>query len=176
MRKEINAYEYAPHILNHLTHSGILVTAKVSGKVNPITIGWGTIGMQWGKPLFQAYIRESRYTKAMLDEAGEFTVNIPLERTDRVKEILAFCGTKSGRDFDKAAELGLTLVDGETVAAPAIKELPLTLECKVIYSVRQDASAMPEDVTGKYYPNWKNDATDVHSVYYGEITAAYILE
>ena len=176
MKKEINVFQYAPHILDHLTHSGILVTAKVGSKVNPITIGWGTIGMQWGKPLFQAYIRESRYTKAMLDEAKEFTVNIPLEHTDRVKEILAFCGTKSGRNCDKASELGLTLVDGEKTAAPAIKELPITLECKVIYSVRQDASAMPADVTGKYYPNWKDDRNDVHSVYYGEIVAAYIAE
>lgn len=176
MKKEISVYQYAPHILDHLTRSGILVTAKVGDKVNSITIGWGTIGMQWGKPLFQAYIRESRYTKAMLDEAKEFTVNIPLERTDRVKEILAFCGAKSGRDCDKVSELGLTLVDGEKTAAPAIKELPITLECKVIYSVRQDASAMPADVTGKYYPNWKVDRNDVHSVYYGEIVAAYIAE
>ena len=85
MKKEINVYQYTPHILEHLTRGGILVTAKVGDRVNPITIGWGTIGMQWGKPLFQAYIRECRHTKAMLDEAREFTVNIPLERTERVK-------------------------------------------------------------------------------------------
>ena len=176
MKKEINVYQHTPHILDHLTHGGILVTAKVGDKVNPITIGWGTIGMQWGKPLFQAYIRESRHTKSMLDEAREFTVNVPLERTERVKEILAFCGTKSGRDHDKVSALSLTLVDGEKTAAPAIKELPLTLECKVVYSVRQDASEIPEDVTAKYYPDWKNDRNDVHSVYYGEIVAAYIVE
>ena len=176
MKKAVDLYQYAPHILDHLTHSGILVTAKIGNKVNPITIGWGTIGMQWGKPLFQAYIRESRHTKAMLDEAREFTVNIPLERTERVKEILAYCGTKSGRDCDKAADLALTLVDSEKVSAPAIRELPLTLDCKVIYSVRQDASAMPEEATKKYYPNWKNDPNDVHSVYYGEVVAAYIEE
>lgn len=175
MKKSINVYEHIPHILDHLTHSGILVTVKAGGKVNPITIGWGTIGMQWGKPLFQAYIRESRHTKAMLDEAREFTVNIPLEFTDRVKEILAFCGTKSGRDCDKVTALSLELVDSDTVNAPAIRELPLTLECKVIYSVRQDPAAIPEDISGKYYPNWRNDPLDVHSVYYGEITAAYIL-
>ena len=176
MKKEINVFQYAPHILDHLTHSGILVTAKVGSKVNPITIGWGTIGMQWGKPLFQAYIRESRYTKAMLDEAREFTVNVPLTRTERVKEILSLCGSKSGRDTDKPAQLGLTLVDGEKVSAPAIAELPLTLECKVVYSVRQDGSVMPEDVMKRYYPDWEKDHNNVHSVYYGEIVAAYIIE
>ena len=176
MKKEINVYQYTPHILEHLTRGGVLVTAKVGDKVNPITIGWGTIGMQWGKPLFQAYIRECRHTKAMLDEAKEFTVNIPLEHTDRVKEILSFCGSKSGRDTDKPKELGLTLVESEKVSAPAIAELPLTLECKVIYSVRQDGSVMPEDVLQRYYPGWENNQNDVHSVYYGEIVAAYITE
>lgn len=176
MKKAINLYEYTPHILDHLTKGGILVTAKAGDKINPITIGWGTIGMQWGKPLFQAYIRESRYTKAMLDEAKEFTVNIPLERNDRTKEILAYCGTKSGRDCDKIAALGLTLLEGEQVSAPAIAELPLTLECKVIYSVRQDGSVMPAEVMQRYYPNWEDNKNDVHSVYYGEVVAAYIVE
>ena len=176
MKQEINVYQYAPHILEHLTHSGILVTAKVDDQVNPITIGWGTIGIQWGKPLFQAYIRESRYTKSMLDKAMEFTVNIPMEQTDRVKEILRFCGSRSGRDTDKVKELGLTLLESEKVAAPAIAELPLTLECKVVYSVRQDGSVMPADVMKRYYPDWENNKNDVHSVYYGEIVAAYITE
>ena len=176
MKKEINVYQYAPHILEHLTRSGVLVTAKVGEQVNPITIGWGTIGMQWGKPLFQAYIRECRHTKAMLDEAKEFTVNIPLERTDRVKEILAFCGSQSGRDTNKPEALGLTLVESERVSAPAIAELPVTLECRVIYSVRQDGAAMPGDVRQRYYPEWEKNKNDVHSVYYGEVVAAYILE
>ena len=33
MKQEINVYQYAPHILEHLTHSGILVTAKVGDQV-----------------------------------------------------------------------------------------------------------------------------------------------
>ena len=176
MKKEINAFEYAPHIIDHLNHGGILATVRVGDKVNPITIGWGTIGVQWGKPLFQIYVRECRYSKSMLDEAGEFTVNIPLERSERTREILSLCGTKSGRAVDKPAELKLTLVDGEKVAAPAIGELPLTLECKVIYAKRQDGAEMPDEVLKKYYPNWEENREDVHTVYYGEIVAAYIIE
>lgn len=176
MKKEINVFAYAPHIMEHLNRGGILATVRVGDKVNPITIGWGTIGTQWGKPLFQIYIRESRYSKAMLDEAGEFTVNIPLERSERTREILAFCGTKSGRDVNKPEELGLTLEDGEKVAAPAIAELPLTVECKVIYSTRQDGAKMPANVMNKYYPNWEKNREDVHTVYYGEVVAAYIVE
>lgn len=176
MKRKINAFEYAPHIIDHLNRGGILATVRVGDKVNPITIGWGTIGVQWGKPLFQIYVRESRYSKSMLDEAREFTVNIPLERSERVKEILSLCGTKSGRDIDKPAELKLTLVDGEKVAAPAIGELPLTLECKVIYAKRQDGAEMPAEVLRRYYPNWEENREDVHTVYYGDIVAAYIIE
>lgn len=176
MKQEIKAFDYFPHIAEHMTRTGILVTAKVGHQVNPITVGWGTMGVQWGKPLFQAYIRESRYTKGMLDAAREFTVNVPLERTDRVREILAFCGSHSGRDTDKVKALDLTLVEGIHTAAPAIAELPLTLECKVIYAVRQDGRVMPEDVLQRYYPDWEAHRDDVHTVYYGEIVAAYIVK
>lgn len=176
MKREINVFEHAPHIIEKLNHGGILATVKVGDKVNPITIGWGTVGVQWGKPLFQIYVRECRYSKSMLDEAGEFTVNIPLERSERAKEILSFCGTKSGRECNKPAELKLTLVDGEKVAAPAIGELPLTLECKVIYSERQNGAKMPAEVLKRYYPGWEENREDVHTVYYGEIVAAYIIE
>ena len=42
--------------------------------------------------------------------------------------------------MDKIAELGLTLENPEVVAAPGIRELPLTLECKVRYIQDQDLS------------------------------------
>ena len=176
MKKEFSVFENVPQILGKLTNGGILVTAKVDGKVNPITIGWATIGVQWGKPIFQAYIRESRYTKNMLDKAMNFTVNIPLEKSDRVKEILTFCGTKSGRDFDKVKELNLSLVPSDKVDAPAISELPMTIECNIIYKERQNYREMPQDVLQRFYPNAAQNPDDVHTVYYGEIISSYILE
>ncbi len=176
MKKKIDVFAYAPHIMEHLSRGGILATMKADDKVNSIAIGWGTIGIEWNKPLFQIYVRECRHSKSMLDKAGEFTVNVPLERSERTREILAFCGTKSGRDVDKVATLGLTLVESEQISTPAIRELPLTLECRVIYATRQDGTKMPTDVMQKYYPDWTENQEDVHTVYYGEIVAAYILE
>lgn len=176
MKRQINAFEYASHIIEALKTRGILATVKADGQVNPITIGWGTIGVQWGKPLFQIYIRECRHSKSMLDKAGEFTVNVPLEISDRTKEILSFCGTKSGRDTNKPSALGLTLVESDHISTPAIRELPLTLECRVIYSQRQDGASMPPEVLQRYYPQWENNRDDVHTVFYGEILSAYIIE
>ena len=176
MKKEINVAEQIPHIMAHLARGGILATVKVGEKVNPITIGWGTFGTQWGKPLFQIYVRECRYSKSMLDQAGEFTINVPLAFDERTKEILTFCGMKSGRDVDKIAALNLSLVKSEKISTPGLRELPMTLECKIIYSTRQNGAAMPAEILNKYYPNWAECKEDVHTVYYGEIVSAYVIE
>lgn len=173
MKKEVNVWDYAGHIMEHIG-KGILLTTQAEGKPNTMTIGWGTVGVQWGKPIFIAFVRESRYTKQLLESSGEFTVNVPMGQVD--KNILAVCGTKSGRDMDKFAQLGLTAEPGKTVNVPAIKELPLTLECKVIYKQDQDPAAIDPESDARYYAKGTANEGDYHTAYYGEITAAYIVE
>ena len=172
MKKTVNAFDYAGTICEALK-KGILLTTKTDDMVNTMTIGWGHIGIEWGRPIFVAYVRETRYTKQMLEENGEFTVNIPVGDVD--KNILGYCGTKSRRDHDKIAELGLTLVDSDFVSVPGIKELPLTLECKVIYKQKQDLSALPEDILARYYPADESGFRDYHYAYYGQILNAYLI-
>jgi len=178
MKKCINAFDYAADICNAMKQ-GVLLTTKNGEFVNTMTIGWGHIGVLWGKPIFIAYVRESRHTKTMIENHGEYTVNVPMGPVDR--SILGFCGTKSGRDTDKIKELGLTLVDSDNIAVPGIKELPLTLECKVIYTQKQDLSAIPADLIKRYYPAYTDSnigfaEADGHYVYVGEIVGAYIIE
>ena len=173
MKKEINVFAYAAQITEAIG-KGILLTTSLNGKVNTMAIGWGTLGIQWGKPIFIAFVRQSRYTKELLDQTGEFTINVPLEILD--KEIIRVCGTKSGRDLDKVAALGLKTVPGDTVAAPGFAQLPLTLECKVIYRQDQDLQAICPQSLARYYAAGTADERDFHTAYYGEITAAYIIE
>ena len=168
MKRKIDAFSYANEILQAVG-KGVLMTTKADGQVDTMTIGWGTMGIQWGKPIFIAYVRESRYTKTLVDKNPEFTINVPYGEYD--KSILGFCGTKSGRDTDKIKELGLHLEEGETVSVPAIRELPLTLECKVIYKQEQIKEAIAPDALARYYPEG-----DFHTAYYGQITDAYIVE
>ena len=78
--------------------------------------------------------------------------------------------------MDKFQELGLTQVEGQTVSVPAIAELPLTLECKVIYQQDQDLSALEPAYRAHSYPAGTAEENNFHTAYYGEITAAYILE
>ena len=179
MKRYIDPFEYTPQILKAL-NKGVLLTGKAGDRVNSMTIGWGMLGIEWARPIFIAYVRDSRFTRELLEANGEFTVNIPMEGAD-VKNILAVCGTKSGRDMDKAAELELTLEEPEEISVPGIRELPLTLECKVIYRRDQDPQLVPPEIQAQCYSVEREGDTpfargDYHTAYYGQIVASYIIE
>lgn len=175
MKQPIQAFDHAAEICTAMK-KGILLTTQSQGKVNTMTIGWGMMGIEWGKPVFIAYVRQCRYTRELLDETGEFTVNIPAGNGDT--NILKVCGTRSGRDLDKVSHLNLTLEQSDVVDVPGIREFPITLECKVIYRREQDLSLIREDLRNLYYPQDVDGSApgknrDFHVVYYGEIVNAY---
>ncbi len=176
--KQINALDYSKEILEGIK-KGILITTEHNGKKNAMTISWGSFGIEWNKLIFITYVRESRFTRFQLDANPEFTVNIPMGEFD--KKILGFCGTKSGKDHDKFAELGLTSVESVNVSVPGIKELPLTLECKVIYKELQSPNTLPKALYEQFYPqdvdgSFHSNNRDSHIAYYGEVVGAYIVE
>lgn len=173
MKQSVNPFDYAGHICNSMK-KGILLTTATQGKVNTMTIGWGHIGIDWSRPVFVAYVRESRHTKSILEETGEFTVNIPYGEYDPA--ILGYCGTKSGRDCDKILDMNLTLEEPNKVSVPGIKEFPLTLECKVIYKQQQDLNSIPADILDRFYPEDADSFLDYHIAYYGEILDAYLIQ
>ncbi len=178
MKKTIDVYEHMGEILKGVK-SGVLITGKADDKVNSMTISWGMVGIEWGKPIFVTFIRENRFTRSLIEKTGEFTVSIPID--DSAKKILGFCGSKSGRDIDKAKEIGLTYEEPEMTSVPGVKELPLTLECKVVYKQAQDMNAMTEENKAKFYPQdvdslFTGSNKDTHVAYYGEIVNAYVIE
>ena len=176
MKEKINITEYAQKITEALPQ-GILLNT-MGDKFNSMVIGWGALGTCWSVPTFTVYVRENRYTKAQLDKTGEFTVSIPVDGP--IPEITKVCGSRSGRNIDKAAEAGLTLVDAGTIHTPAVKEYPLTLECKILYSQRQELSALPKDILEKMYPQDIDGSNpmanrDPHTAYIAQIVDAYII-
>lgn len=178
MKKTVNAFDYAGEIMKAMP-KGILLTTKHNGQVNTMTIGWGMLGIEWGKPVFIALVRTSRYTHQLLEQTGEFTVNVPIGEVDG--KILGFCGTRSGRDTDKIQQMQLTLEEPVSIDVPGIRQFPLTLECKVIYKQAQDLSKLGEDILNRYYPqNVDSSApgnnSDYHIAYYGQILNAYLIE
>lgn len=183
MKKKINVTEYASEIMSALS-KGVLLTTKAGDKVNSMTISWGMLGIEWGKPLFITVVRESRFTRELLEKSPEFTINIPLENkagNPSDKQIIGVCGSKSGRDMDKIKELNLTLEEPETISVPGLKEFPLTLECRVVYRQLQELQGISEEDREKFYPQWEASEDilanrDRHIAFYGEIVNAYIIE
>ncbi|MBQ2761410.1 MAG: flavin reductase family protein [Mailhella sp.] len=171
MKQYIEPFSHATEIGKALEKS-ILLTTKRGDEVNTMTIGWGFLGIMWGKPMFMALVRESRYTKQFLDENGEFTINVPLG-TDE-KEILAYCGTRSGRDVDKIKDMKLTLEEPDVISVPGIREFPLTLECRTVYKQGMEEAGIPQSVLDRHYPV-KTIKRDIHTLYYGEILSSYII-
>ncbi len=174
MKRHIELLDYANDILKAVK-TGVLLTTKADGQVNTMAISWGTLGIQWNKPIFITFVRGCRHTKSLLDKNPEFTINVPLGAVD--KNILRLCGTKSGRDIDKFKELGLIQEDPECISVPGIKQLPLTLECRVVYKQQQIPDCMSSHEVWAHYPeNSQNIHDDFHTAYYGEIVSAYIIE
>ena len=176
MKKEVNAFDYAGEVFKALP-KGVLLVSEAEDCVNAMTIGWGTIGIEWGAPIFTVYVRESRFTRELLDRTGEFTVCVPFgeKYSDKVTKTLGICGSKSGRDVDKLAKAGVSLVDADIVRPPAIKEFPLTFECRVVFQKIQPV----KEISNKYwrfYPANDEGNLDNHIAYYGEILKAYLIE
>ena len=170
-KKEINIFDYAGEIYKNLPR-GILMTTEAEDCVNAMTIGWGTIGIEWGVPIFTAYVRKSRFTHELIERTGEFTICSPFGEnlSDKAKKIISICGSKSGRDTDKLAEVNATIIQADMIRPPAIKEFPLTIECRVVYQVDERI----KDISSKFKKFYPNE--NPHTAYYGEILKAYIIE
>ena len=126
-RKKIIVAEYAKNILEALP-KGILLTSKADGRVNSMTIGWGTLGIDWSSPVFVAYVREHRFTRELLDKNPEFTVNVPFGEYN--KKIIGICGAKCGRNLDKISEAGLTLWIQNLFLCPPSRSCPSPLSAR----------------------------------------------
>ena len=178
MKENISIHDYAGRITEALGKGGILLNAMAGGRFNSMVIGWGGLGRLWNRPTFTVYVREGRFTRGLLDEAGEFTVSIPEGAADA--KITKICGWLSGRDIDKVKEAGLTLEEPEVISTSGVREYPVTLECRVLYAKKQDISLLPEDIRNAMYPQDKDSAEpmanhDAHIEYVGEIVAAYVI-
>lgn len=131
---------------------------------NVMVASWGFIGTMWGKKVFVAPIRDSRFTKEKIDVTGEFTVSVPAEGA--MKKEIAFCGSKSGRDFDKWKETGLKKVAARTAGGCVVGGCVKYYECKVLGVVPM--GGMDLTPVAKWYAT-----PDLHNFYFGEIVEEY---
>ena len=155
----------------------VMVSCQRPGeKPNIITIAWaGTVCSD--PAMLSISVRPERYSYNIIKETGEFVVNLVSRELIRACD---WCGVRSGREYDKFAETGLSAIPSQKISAPTIAESPISLECKVketvplgshdlfiaeIMCVTVDDRYMDE--TGRFSMENANLTTYCHGKYFG---------
>lgn len=162
------------NMLNPVPAVMVSVTDK-DGRSNIITVAWaGTVCTN--PPMVSISVRPSRYSYKMIEDTGEFVINLTNESLVKACD---YCGVVSGRDVDKFKKTGLTPIPMEHVRAMGIGESPVNMECRVtekrelgshtmfiaeVVGVTVDDSYMDE--TGKFHINESGLVMYSHGEYF----------
>lgn len=146
--------------------NGLLLAAGDKDNNNAMTIGWGALGNIWQKDAstVTVYVAEGRYTYQFMENIKYFTV---MQFDEEHANVLAYMGSHSGRDGDKAAALGLHTLYTEN-GTPYYAEAELVLECETLYHYRFVTEGMNGDIQNFY----SNFSAGVHHQYIGKIVKA----
>lgn len=92
-----------------------------------LTVAW--VGTICSDPaMCYISVRPERACYPLIVKNMEFTINLTTAEMARATD---WAGVRSGRDYDKWKETGLTPLPGEKVASPTIEQSPLSIECRV---------------------------------------------
>ena len=94
---------------------------------NVLTVAWTGI-VNSNPPMTYVSIRPTRHSHKMIQESGEFVINLTPGKLCRAAD---YVGVKSGKDINKFEAMKLTAAPCKHVKAPHIAECPVSLECKV---------------------------------------------
>jgi flavin reductase (DIM6/NTAB) family NADH-FMN oxidoreductase RutF len=79
-------------------------------------------------PMISISVRPQRASHDLIDQWGEFVVNIPWQNMGVISD---FVGTTTVRKLDKWQATGLTPLPAQVVQVPLLAECPVNLECQV---------------------------------------------
>lgn len=164
--KNIPFEPYAQQTLEQLHGPGVFLSVKDGDLTNVMTIGWGSLSVYWGRPVFIAPVRLSRYTHDLLKHSGVFTVSVP--HPGECIRALGYCGTRSGRSGDKFAAAKLTPAPARKVDCPIVAEGWLHYECRVVGQTTLSAACLSEEIDSSAYGDG-----DYHTLFFGEIVDIY---
>ena len=163
---KVNYKDFFAETVERMCDDGLLLVTKgKDNKANVMTIGWGTIGTIWAKPIFIVLVRPSRYSYSLLEQVDEFTVNVP---SKELAKAALHCGTVSGRDNDKFKDMNLTEIASKEIQVPIIEECHINYECRTLHKNDLIPEMLDPGVKEQFYPKG-----DFHRLYFGEILATY---
>lgn len=158
--------KYAAEFNRYMNSPGLFLNSAAEGRANTMTIGWGSAGFFWVKPVLTVAVRYSRYTRELIERSGCFTVSIP--GNGELLEAIAFCGAKSGRDTDKFTACGLTAKPGRAVPVPVVGEAAAHIECRVLYKTDMGKLNFDAAADARFYADH-----NYHTLYFGEAVDFY---
>jgi flavin reductase (DIM6/NTAB) family NADH-FMN oxidoreductase RutF len=113
--------------LLHPMHTVLISCIGKANKPNITTAAWA-MPTSINPPLLAISLAPTRHSHTLIEESGEFIVNIP---TLEILQAVYACGSLTGRSFDKFKKTNLTQMPAKKVKAPAIRECIAQLECEV---------------------------------------------
>ena len=105
----------------------VMVSCGDMKNSNIITVAWTGI-INTNPAMCYISVRPERFSHELIKKNGEFVINLTTKELARATD---WCGVKSGKDFDKFKEMGLTKEKATIVKSPMIAESPISVECKV---------------------------------------------
>ncbi len=167
--RKIDFEKFDENIFDLLSKDWLLVTAESEGKVNTMTVGWGGLGVMWGKKVAFVVIRPERYTYSFVENSDRFSLTA---FDESYRSELTYCGRTSGRDEDKIAKCGFTLLSDN--GSPYFGEARLVINCKKLY-----ADSLREECFfdgGASMNRWYGEHGGLHKLYIAEIESILIKE
>ena len=163
--KKIDISELRMNPMTKIGKEWMLVTAGCQERgYNTMTASWGHLGHIWGFDTSVIYVRPQRYTKQFVDREEKYTLCF----FPGYKKEMGYLGTKSGRDEDKVAAVGLTPVFGDGFTYFA--EASLVLVCRKLYQAPlKEEYFLDKSIVTDDYPK-----KDFHDLYVGEILEVYV--
>ncbi len=158
--KETTPPEIADNPFTLIGSDWMLVTAGTPDAYNTMTASWGGMGVLWNKNVCFCFIRPSRYTFEFMERSGSYTLSF---FDESYRKMLNFCGSRSGRDVNKATATGISPVSTPS-GIVYFAEARLVLECRKIYFQDMDPAMFLSPDIEKNYPQ-----KDYHRMYIGEI-------
>jgi len=144
----------------------MLVTAGTIESYNTMTASWGGIGVLWNKPVAFVFVRPERYTHEFIEREGRLTLSF---YSEEFRNALQICGTRSGRDIDKARETGLSPAELQP-GAVTFEQARLTIVGRKLFkSSMQEANFLDKDILSTCY----GAKGGLHDIYVVEIEKVF---
>lgn len=176
--KQIDPRQLADNPFQLIGYDWTLMTAEKNGVANTMTVAWGGLGFMWGKPAIFVAVRPERYTFEFSEAAETFSIasfDMKNDQDKKIRKMLTYCGTVSGREEDKIQKSDLTLLhEGET---PYFAESRLVFICKKIMATVFNQTEICDPAYNKFYGG-SNDQSGLgggfHTLYIAQISHVFI--